>query len=81
MHGFWGRFSKNKSAVLGLFILCLVIFLAAIANWIYPDDPFRLAGKPMSIPGTNGFLLGSDTLGRDVASGIAHGAKTSMLIG
>ena len=81
MPGFWGRFSKNKSAVLGLFILCLVIFLAAIANWIYPDDPFRLAGKPMSIPGTNGFLLGSDTLGRDVASGIAHGAKTSMLIG
>ena len=81
MYGFWGRFSKNKSAVLGLFILCLVIFLAAIANWIYPDDPFRLAGKPMSIPGTNGFLLGSDTLGRDVASGIAHGAKTSMLIG
>jgi peptide/nickel transport system permease protein len=81
MHGFWGSFSKNKSAVLGLFILCLVIFLAAIANWIYPDDPFRLAGKPMSIPGTNGFLLGSDTLGRDVASGIAHGAKTSMLIG
>ena len=81
MHGVWGRFSKNKSAVLGLFILCLVIFLAAIANWIYPDDPFRLAGKPMSIPGTNGFLLGSDTLGRDVASGIAHGAKTSMLIG
>ena len=81
MHGFWGRFSKNKSAVLGLIILCLVIFLAAIANWIYPDDPFRLAGKPMSIPGTNGFLLGSDTLGRDVASGIAHGAKTSMLIG
>ena len=81
MHGFWGRFSKNKSAVLGFFILCLVIFLAAIANWIYPDDPFRLAGKPMSIPGTNGFLLGSDTLGRDVASGIAHGAKTSMLIG
>ena len=81
MHGFWGRFSKNKSAVLGLFILCLVIFLAAIANWVFPDDPFRLAGKPMSIPGTNGFLLGSDTLGRDVASGIAHGAKTSMLIG
>ncbi len=81
MNDFWGRFSKNKSAVFGLFILCLVIFLAAIANWIFPDDPFRLAGKPMSLPGTNGFLLGSDTLGRDVAAGIAHGAKTSMLIG
>ncbi|MGB1036189.1 MAG: ABC transporter permease, partial [Candidatus Puniceispirillales bacterium] len=28
-----------------------------------------------------GFLLGSDSLGRDVAAGIVHGAKTSLLIG
>ena len=81
MNWFWGRFSKNKSAVFGLIILFLVILMAVIANWIYPDDPFRLAGKPMSSPGTNGFLVGSDTLGRDVAAGIAHGAKTSILIG
>ena len=81
MNRFWGRFSKNKSAVFGLIILFLVILMAVIANWIYPDDPFRLAGKPMSSPGTNGFLLGSDTLGRYVAAGIAHGAKTSILIG
>ena len=81
MNRFWERFSKNKSAVFGLIILFLVILMAVIANWIYPDDPFRLAGKPMSSPGTNGFLLGSDTLGRDVAAGIAHGAKTSILIG
>ena len=81
MNRFWGRFSKNKSAVFGLIILFLVILMAVIANWIYPDDPFRLAGKPMSSPGTNGFLLGSDTFGRDVAAGIAHGAKTSILIG
>ena len=81
MNRFWGRLSKNKSAVFGLIILFLVILMAVIANWIYPDDPFRLAGKPMSSPGTNGFLLGSDTLGRDVAAGIAHGAKTSILIG
>ena len=81
MNRFWGRFSKNKSAVFGFIILFLVILMAVIANWIYPDDPFRLAGKPMSSPGANGFLLGSDTLGRDVAAGIAHGAKTSILIG
>jgi peptide/nickel transport system permease protein len=78
---FWQLYSRSRSAVLGLGILLLVIFLAAIANYIYPGDPFRLAGQPMSIPGSNGFLLGSDTLGRDVAAGIAHGSKTSLLIG
>ena len=78
---FWKRFSRNRSAVLGLAILILVLFMAAIAGVIYPNDPFSLAGKPLSGPGVNGFLLGSDSLGRDVASGIAHGAKTSLLIG
>ena len=78
---FWKRFSRNRSAVLGLAILILVLFMAAIAGILYPDDPFSLAGKPLSGPGLNGFLLGSDSLGRDVASGIAHGAKTSLLIG
>ena len=81
MANFWERYSRSRSAVLGLGLLCLVIFMAAIANLVFPEDPFRLAGRPMSLPGTNGFLLGSDTLGRDVAAGIAHGAKTSILIG
>jgi len=81
MNDFWKIFSRNRSAVLGLMILMLVVFIASIASFIYPDDPFSLAGKPMSEPGRNGFLLGSDSLGRDVASGIAHGAKTSLLIG
>ncbi len=78
---FWKLYSRNRSAVFGLCILGLVIVTAAIAGLVFPDDPFRLAGQPMSPPGINGFLLGSDTLGRDVAAGIAHGAKTSLLIG
>ncbi len=81
MNEFWSRYARNRSAVMGLGILVLVIFMAAIASLIFPDDPFRLAGIPLSVPGANGFFLGSDTLGRDVASGIAHGAKTSLLIG
>ena len=78
---FWRLFRRNRSAVLGLIILGLVILMAATAHLMFPEDPFRLAGRSMSPPGENGFLLGSDSLGRDVASGIAHGAKTSLLIG
>ena len=81
MADFWKRFSRNRQAVLGLIILCVVIFVAAIANIIYPGDPFLYSKFPLSAPGENGFLLGSDSIGRDVASGIAHGAKTSLLIG
>lgn len=77
---FWQLYKRNKSAVFGLMILITVFFMAATAALFFPDDPFKLIGKPMSAPGSNGFLLGSDTLGRDVASGIAHGARTSLLI-
>jgi len=78
---FWKLFARNRSAVMGLVILAAVIALAALASVFFPDDPFRLVGRSMSPPGENGFLLGSDTLGRDVAAGIAHGARVSLLIG
>ncbi|MEO1678183.1 MAG: ABC transporter permease [Pseudomonadota bacterium] len=78
---FWKLFIRNRGAVVGLGILALITLMAASASLFYPEDPFSLAGQPMSPPGENGFLLGSDSLGRDVAAGIAHGAKTSLLIG
>lgn len=78
---FWRRFCRNRSAVVGLLILSFVIFVAATASIFFPEDPFKLVGQSMSAPGENGFLLGSDTLGRDVATGMAHGARVSLLIG
>ncbi|MFT5548830.1 MAG: peptide/nickel transport system permease protein [Gammaproteobacteria bacterium] len=78
---FWRLYRRNRSAVFGMIILLVVFLLAGSAALFFPDDPFSLAGKPMSAPGENGFSLGSDTLGRDVAAGIAHGARTSLMIG
>jgi len=80
LRAFWRRFARNRSAVVGLAILSAVLIFAALAPVLYPDDPFKLAGRPMSPP-FGDFLLGSDTLGRDIASGMAHGARTSLLIG
>ncbi|MEO9649890.1 MAG: ABC transporter permease [Roseobacter sp.] len=78
---FWKLFARNRSAVMGMGILVFIFLMAISAPLFFPEDPFSLAGQSMSPPGQNGFLLGSDSLGRDVASGIAHGAKTSLLIG
>ena len=78
---FWRRFARNRSALVGLGFLILVVIMAIIAPVIYPKDPFALVGRPMLPPLSGDFLLGTDTLGRDVAAGIAHGARTSLLIG
>lgn len=73
-------YARNRAAVLGAAVLLAVIVLAMLAPVLYPAGPFALAGPPNLPPGGR-FLLGTDTLGRDVAAGIAHGARTSLLIG
>lgn len=80
MRVFARRFANNRGAVLGLLILAAVVALALAAPLLFPSDPFAFAGRPLAPPSTE-FLFGTDTLGRDVAAGIAHGARTSLLIG
>ena len=74
------RFARNRLAVAGAVVLLLVLLLVAISPLAFPDSPFALAGPPLQPPGGR-FLLGTDTLGRDVAAGVAYGARTSILIG
>ena len=80
MKNFFILYARNRSALFGLAILVLVIAIAVMAPWLFPDDPFRLGNTPMSPPFSE-TLLGTDSLGRDVAAGIAHGASTSLLVG
>src|ERR1700752_2892148 len=74
------RFARNRLALLGAIILLLVLTMAAAAPALYPAGAFALAGAPLQPPGDR-FLLGTDTLGRDVAAGIVYGARTSLMIG
>nr|WP_234832158.1 ABC transporter permease [Rhodopseudomonas palustris] len=63
-------------------LLGAIIALALLADQIFPGDPLDFVGQPFLRPGADpAFLLGTDMLGRDLASGIAHGARISLLIG
>jgi peptide/nickel transport system permease protein len=48
---------------------------------LFPYSPWDMRGAPFMQPGEMEFLLGSDSLGRDVAAGLAYGARVSLLIG
>ncbi len=79
---FWRCYRRNHSAVLGLGLLVLVLLVALAGPFLYPGDAWRIVTRPLQWPGENpAFLLGSDSLGRDVAAGIFHGARVSLLIG
>ncbi|WP_421990310.1 ABC transporter permease [Roseococcus sp.] len=81
MREFWRRYRRNKGAVVGLILLLLVFAMAASAPLIFPDSPWDMVAAPFMPPGEMGMLLGSDSLGRDVAAGIAHGARISLMVG
>jgi peptide/nickel transport system permease protein len=79
---FWRRYRRKTSAVIGLVLLVFVLLVAVLGPWIVPGDPWDMATMPFLWPGTDAeFPLGSDTLGRDILTGIIHGSRVSLLIG
>ena len=77
----WRRLLANKAAVAGGLILLILIVLAIFAPWIAPHSysyqNLDLGAQPPSAE----FLLGTDTLGRDLFSRILYGARVSLLVG
>ncbi|MFC2992032.1 MULTISPECIES: ABC transporter permease [Halomonas] len=79
---FFARFAQNRGALVGLIILVTIILMAILAPVLFPESPWRMVQRPFLSPmEVDGFWLGTDTMGRNVASGIMHGAWVSLLIG
>ena len=79
---FLGRFSRNRGALAGALVILLVALAAILASVFFPADPLRIVGPPELWPGEDpDFLLGTDSLGRDILAMIVHGARATLLIG
>ncbi len=77
----WRRLLANKAAVAGGIILLVLIFLAIFAPWIAPHSYSYQNLELGAQPPSSKFLLGTDTLGRDLFSRILYGARVSLLVG
>ena len=84
---FWRAFRENRGAVIGLGVVCFIVFLAVFAGLVAPHDPleqFRGFTKlpPFWKDGSDPrFLLGTDAVGRDMLSRLMFGARVSLFIG
>ena len=76
----WRRFKRSRMAVAGVFVLALFLFVAIGAGQIAPRDPQQTSAHSFRPPSAQ-FLFGTDDLGRDVFSGVVHGARVSISIG
>ena len=84
LSGFWKTFSKNRMAVVGLFMLVTAIVVAIFAPYITPYDPETSAGLTSSdiynAPSTEHWL-GTDDAGKDVFSSFIYGSRVSLIVG
>jgi dipeptide transport system permease protein len=84
---FWDAFRENRGAVAGLTVVVVVVLLAIFADLIAPYPPneqFRDAVRvapAWADGGSMRFILGTDSLGRDMLSRLIHGARISLFIG
>lgn len=64
----------------GVVLTGLFVAVAIMADVIATTDPFAFVGQPFESPSSSHWL-GTDDLGRDIYSGVIHGARTSLLVG
>ena len=63
---------------LGLFLLVVIVGLAAFAPWVAPYDPDYQDYDAILVPPNLHYLFGTDNLGRDIFSRVLFGARLDL---
>lgn len=72
---------QNRSLVLGLVIVGIMLLLAILAPVLTPYDPIRQDLQNTLQPPSSAHWLGTDKLGRDVLARLLYGARVDLRIG
>ena len=77
------RFRKNRIAVIGLFIMAAIVILCVGAPLFTDYDPIIDMDfiNTLQKPGQNGYMLGTDELGRDIWCRLLYGGRNSLVTG
>lgn len=73
------QFVRTPGGMVGLALMLLVLVAAVFAGSIAASRPFEAVSRPL-LPPSSEHLMGTDDLGRDVLSGVVHGARTTMVV-
>jgi peptide/nickel transport system permease protein len=76
------RLRRSPLGVAGFVVLAVAVLAAVLAPVLAPYSPSEVHfDAPFQIPGTVGFVLGTDELGRDILSRILYGMRASLQVG
>ncbi len=72
--------TRDTLATISFVVLGIFLFAAVFADVIAPFDPLKTSNDSFQSPSVR-FIFGTDDLGRDVFSGVIHGARSSIGFG
>ena len=70
----------TREGKIGLSLVLFVIIVGLAGPAIAPHDPERLGDAPAALPPSGAYLLGTDTLGRDVLSRVLSGGHNVLVL-
>lgn len=81
--GYWGsvftRLSHDPITIVCAVIVMAILLAAIFAPWVAPHDPYKTSMlKRLAPVGSEGFLLGTDELGRDMLTRLIYGGRVSL---
>jgi peptide/nickel transport system permease protein len=84
--GYWKgvarRLTRDPVAVAAAAVIGVIVLAAVLAPWLGLADPYRGSMLRRLRPVADGlYLLGSDELGRDMASRLIYGGRLSLVMG
>ncbi len=77
----WGRLVRNKTAMVGLIILVVLILTAIFADYIAPYGYDDQVLDDQFIPPCAEHIFGTDNFGRDIFSRVVYGSRISLQVG
>ena len=75
------RLLRNRGAMLGGTILCLLIAAAFLAPWLSSLDPLEMNPPERWVPPDAQHWFGTDNFGRDIYTRVLHGTRISLPMG
>lgn len=77
---FCRRFAARPTALVGLFILLLLIFCAIFAPWLSKYDYMTIDSSSVYLSPSAEHIFGTDGLGRDLFTRVIYGGRYSLAI-
>jgi ABC-type dipeptide/oligopeptide/nickel transport system permease subunit len=77
----WRRFRRFKPGLVGLAFIALLLILAIFAPVFAPYSPTELETRLRGDAPSREYLLGNDSIGRDVLSRLIYGTRVALIVG